>query len=167
MGAGFFLLVALALLVTFLAWKRSPELPAAGIVAAGKMLNGVWLDIVLGFVIAGMVDVLLPSSAFAGWLTGNTAVQAIGVGWLAGLLIPGGPYVVFPLAGRLLQQGVAPGAIIAFITAKTLLSPIRMFTYEAPLLGWPMTLARFVPAVLMPPLLGYAGQLLYTVFSRE
>lgn len=167
MSFGLLLLVVLALVITLLAWKRSPELPAAGVVAGTKMLKGVWLDIVLGFIIAGMVDVLLPSSRFGAWLTGTSTVQGIGVGWLAGLLIPGGPYVVFPLAGRLFQQGVAPGAIIAFITAKTLLSPIRMFTYEAPLLGWPVTLARFAPAVLMPPLLGAVGQLLYTALSRD
>jgi hypothetical protein len=40
-------------------------------------------------------------------------------------------------------------------------SPIRMLTYEAPLLGWPMTLARFVPGVLAPPLLGLVGQWLF------
>ena len=31
--------------------------------------------------------------------------------------------------------GAAPGVLIALITAKSLISPIRMLTYEAPLLG--------------------------------
>ena len=51
------------------------------------------------------------------------------------------------------------------LTAKTLVSPIRMLTYEAPLLGWPMTLARFIPGVLLPPILGVCGQWLYRIFS--
>ena len=160
------LLIALATGLALLAWRRSPDMPLDGLKASLRMLSGVWTDILLGFVIAGLIDVLLPSSRFASWLTGETATRAVGIGWLAGLIIPGGPYVVFPLAARLFQQGVAPGAIIAFVTAKTLLSPIRMFTYEAPLLGWPMTLARFIPAVIMPPLLGALGQKLYVLFSR-
>jgi hypothetical protein len=47
-----------------------------------------------------------------------------------------------------------------------LVSPIRMFTYEAPLLGWPLTLARFIPGVLLPPVLGYLGQWLFNAFKR-
>jgi hypothetical protein len=57
--------------------------------------------------------------------------------------------------------------LITLIAAKTLLGPIRMLTYEAPLLGWPMTLARLVPGLLVPPLLGVVGQFLYRVFSTR
>ena len=41
-------------------------------------------------------------------------------------------------------RGQRPAPCIALITAKVLLSPIRVFSYEAPLLGWPMTFARLV-----------------------
>jgi uncharacterized protein len=167
LNAGLLLLAALALGLAFVAWQRSPDLPLVGLKSAARMFGGVWPDIVLGFVIAGLLDVLLPGSVFARWLTNQSPSSAIALGWLSGLLIPGGPYVVFPLAGRLVQHGVAPGAIITFITAKTLLSPIRMFTYEAPLLGWPITLARFIPAVLLPPVLGLLGQKLYEVLARS
>jgi hypothetical protein len=50
------------------------------------------------------------------------------------------------------------------LTAKTLVSPVRTLTYEAPLLGWPLTLARFVPGVLLPPLMGLVGQWLFVAF---
>ncbi|MET0680859.1 MAG: hypothetical protein ABWZ41_07610, partial [Burkholderiales bacterium] len=59
-----------------------------------------------------------------------------------------------------------PGPLIALLTAKTLVSPIRTLTYEAPLLGWPLTLARFIPAVLLPPVLGLLGQWLFGLFKR-
>ena len=51
------------------------------------------------------------------------------------------------------------------ITAKTLVSPIRMLTYEAPLVGWPLTLARFIPGVLLPPVMGVIGQWLFRLFG--
>ena len=75
--------------------------------------------------------------------------------------MPGGPYLVFPVAAKLFDSGASPGALIALLTAKTLVSPVRTLTYEAPLLGWPLTLARFIPAVLLPPALGWLGQWLY------
>jgi hypothetical protein len=40
-----------------------------------------------------------------------------------------------------------------------------MLTYEAPLLGWPLTLARFLPGVLLPPVMGLIGQWLFGLFS--
>jgi uncharacterized membrane protein YraQ (UPF0718 family) len=82
-----------------------------------------------------------------------------------GLLIPGGPYLVFPILAGLFKKGAAPGPLITLITAKTLVSPVRMLTYEAPLLGWPLTLARFVPGVLLPPFMGLIGAWLFAVFS--
>ena len=60
---------------------------------------------------------------------------------MAGLVIPGGPYLLFPVAATLWKTGAAPGTLIALITAKTLVSPMRMLSFEAPLLGWPLTVA--------------------------
>ena len=94
-------------------------------------------------------------------------MRGILVGWMAGLIIPGGPYLLFPIAANLLKTGAAPGVVIALITAKTLVSPIRMLTYEAPLLGWPLTLARCVPALFLPPIMGIIGQWLFNLFMKK
>jgi hypothetical protein len=53
---------------------------------------------------------------------------------MAGLALPGSPYIGVPLAAGLWNNGVAPGSLIALLTAKALVSPIRMVTYEVPLL---------------------------------
>ena len=65
--------------------------------------------------------------------------------------MPGGPYVVFLLAASLIKQGIGIGPLLAFVTAKVLLSPIRLFTREVPFLGWPFTLARLLPSIVFPP----------------
>jgi hypothetical protein len=57
--------------------------------------------------------------------------------------------------------------LIALISAKVLLSPIRVVSFEAPLLGWPMTAARLLPSLLLPPLLGLVGQWLYQLFDQK
>lgn len=156
-------LVGVALLVAML---RDPRLPLAGIAASGRLLRGVWIEIALGFVLAGLLEVLLPAQAMAQWLGRENLGRGILVGWGVGLILPGGPYMLFPIAANLVRTGAEPGPVIALLTAKTLVSPIRMLTYEAPLLGWPLTLARLIPGMLLPPVLGYVGQWLFALFKR-
>jgi uncharacterized membrane protein YraQ (UPF0718 family) len=110
---------------------------------------------------------LLPQPVISRWLGPEHPGRGILVGWGVGLIIPGGPYLVFPAVANLFRNGAAPGPLIALVTAKTLVSPIRMLTYEAPLLGWPLTLARFIPGVLLPPFMGLAGQWLYALLARR
>lgn len=50
-------------------------------------------------------------------------LQGILVGWVAGLVMPGGQYLAFPVVANLLRSGAAPGPLIALLTAKTLVSP--------------------------------------------
>jgi uncharacterized membrane protein YraQ (UPF0718 family) len=157
-------LVVVALVVAYL---RDAALPMRGLEAGGRLLGSVWIELALGFVLAGLIEVLIPQAMLARWLGGGERVgQGILVGWAAGLVLPGGPYVYFPVAANLFRNGAEAGPIIALLTAKTLVSPVRTLTYEAPLLGWPLTLARFIPALLLPPVLGLVGQRLINLFKR-
>ncbi len=156
-------LVVVALVVAFL---RDAALPLRGLEASGRLVRSVWVELALGFVLAGLIEVLIPQAVLTRWLGGERLGQGILVGWAAGLVLPGGPYLFFPVVANLFRNGAEAGPLIALLTAKTLVSPIRMLTYEAPLLGWPLTLARFIPAVLLPPVLGLLGQWLFNLFKR-
>ena len=133
---------------------------------SARLFLGVWPELILGFLLAGLVDVLIPEAVLMKWLGEQHLGYGILVGWGVGLLLPGGPYLLFPLVANLMRQGAAPGPLIALLTAKILLSPIRMMSYEAPLLGWPMTLARFLPSLLLPPMIGLFGHWLYNLFHK-
>ena len=165
MDVSLFVLLAFVIVALTFAFFRDAHLPLRGLAASGRLLRGVWLDLVLGFVLAGLMDVLIPAPALSRWLGDERPGRGILVGWAAGLVIPGGPYLVFPVVASLFQKGAAPGPLISLLTAKTLVSPIRMLMYEAPLLGWPLTLARFIPGVLLPPVMGVIGQWLYGAFG--
>ena len=41
------------------------------------------------------------------------------------------------------------------------------WTYEVPLLGWPLTLALCVPALFLPPIMGKLGQWTFNLFVRK
>jgi uncharacterized protein len=165
MDPSLLILLAMVLIAEIVAllWRR--DMPLDALKGSARLLRGVWLDLLLGFIFAGLADVLIPQPVLSRWLGSQRSAQAILVGWAAGLLIPGGPYLVFPILASLFQKGAAPGPLITLITAKTLVSPIRMLTYEAPLLGWPLTLARFIPGVLLPPVMGIIGAWLFALFS--
>ncbi len=159
------ILVSLVVLAALLGFVKDSTLPFRGLMASVKLVRGVWVELLLGFVLAGLLEVLLPQPVLSRWLGAERLGQGIVVGWAAGLVIPGGPYLFFPVAANLFRSGAAPGPLIALLTAKTLVSPIRMLTYEAPLMGWPLTLARFIPGVLLPPVMGVLGQWLFTLLK--
>src|SRR5207245_2483536 len=127
------------------AFARDIALPLRGLAASARLVRSVWIELALGFVLAGLIEVLLPQPVLSRWLGPERVGHGILIGWAAGLVMPGGPYVLFPIAADLFRHGAAPAPLITLLTAKTLVSPIRTLTYEAPLLGWPLTLARFAP----------------------
>jgi uncharacterized membrane protein YraQ (UPF0718 family) len=165
MDLGLWLLLGLTIAAAVVAYARDPKLPMVGLTTTARMLRAVGIELALGFLLAGLLDALIPGPALVRWLGEENANRGILVGWVVGLLIPGGPYVFFPIIANLFAKGAAAGPLIALITAKTLVSPIRMLTYEAPLVGWPLTLARFVPGVLLPPVMGVLGQWLFRLFG--
>jgi len=75
--------------------------------------------LVLGFLLAGLMDTLVPRESLVNWLSSS---RGIGAAWLLGILLPGGPYVVFPLAGSLMRSGVEAAPLITFVSAKLLIS---------------------------------------------
>ena len=156
-------MVAIALVVAF---RRGPGVPLEGLRASGRLLAGVWPELVVGFLLAGLLDVLVPAKTIVEWMGQGPLARNLAVGSAAGLLLPGGPYLFFPVAARLHQEGAAAGPLIALLSAKILVSPIRMFTYEAPIMGWPLTLARNLPALVAPPILGLLGHWLHGALQR-
>ena len=167
MNLNLWILLALILGVAGAAFIKSPQLPFRGLQASGRLINSVWLEMLLGFLMAGLLDVLISSETLIRWLGTADTPKGILIGWVVGLVMPGGPYIFFPVAAGLLNKGVNPGVLMTLLTAKTLVSPIRALTYEAPLLGWPMTLARLLPGILAPPLLGLAGNFVFQLLKNR
>ena len=161
------ILLVLTVSVGVFAFVKDRSLPVQGLYASGRLFGSVWIELLLGFLIAGLLDVLISPSEITAWLGTESSMRGILVGWMAGLVIPGGPYLLFPIVANLWKTGAAPGALIALITAKTLVSPIRMLTYEAPLLGWPLTIVRCVPALFVPPIMGILGQWLFSLLTKK
>jgi uncharacterized membrane protein YraQ (UPF0718 family) len=167
MDLNLWILIGLVVVAATAAFLRDPSLPGAGLKAGARLFGSVWIEVALGFLLAGLIDVLVSPALLVRWLGDGQGLRGIAVGWAIGLVLPGGPYLLFPMVASLFAKGAGPGPLLTLVAAKTLLSPSRMLTYEAPLLGWPLTLARLLPGLLVPPLLGIVGQFLYRLFSSS
>ena len=140
------------------AWRQggSPGL-AAGLRAGALSLVGVLPLLFFAFLLAGLTQALVSERAIRRWLGRESGWRGVLLGCLAGALIPGGPYVYYPLAGALLRSGAGVGVLIAFVSAKNLWSVARL-PLEFALLGPQITAIRFGLTLLVPPLLGVAAE---------
>ncbi|MEJ2484825.1 MAG: permease [Anaerolineales bacterium] len=152
----FFLMI---LTVVQMGWHAVLE----GIVSGGKILLQVTPLLVAAFLVAGMTQVLVTKEFVTKWLGSQTGWKGIGLACLAGALIPGGPYVYYPIAAVMLQNGAGLGVLVSFISAKNLWSVSRL-PYEIALIGFDFTIARFFITLIFPPLLGFLVDILFGKF---
>lgn len=116
--------------------------------------------LLFAFIIAGMVDVLVPTHIISRWIGAESGLRGIFIGALAGSLTPGGPFVSFPLVAGFLRAGAGIGTMVAFVTGWSLWAVSRL-PLEVGILGWRFTLIRIVCTFIFPPLAGFIANLLF------
>lgn len=155
------ILGGVAVILASLAWRQGGlELVWAGVVAGGETLLSVVPLLIAAFLIAGLIQVLVSRETVKRWLGEEAGWRGIALACLGGALIPGGPYVYYPIAAVLLKSGASVGVLVAFVTAKNLWSVSRL-PLEVALLGPQLTAVRFAVTFLAPPLLGMAAEGLF------
>ncbi|MCR8546927.1 hypothetical protein M4578_03735 [Salipiger sp. P9] len=117
--------------------------------------------LVVGLVGAGFLAALLPEAFVQRWLSAQSGLQGILIASGFGLLTPGGPFVAFAIGASALKAGAGAGALVAYITAWSLVSMVRTLSYEVPLMGRQFTLARVLISLPAPILLGLCASLLF------
>lgn len=154
------LLVIVAMLVV-LAWQRGGlALVLAGLLDGARLLWMVLPLLVAAFVIAGLIQVLVTKEMVTRWLGQEAGWRGIALAAIGGALMPGGPYVYYPIAAVLLQSGASLGVLVTFVTAKNLWSLSRL-PLEFALLGPTLTVARFAVTLVVPPLMGVLAEWLF------
>jgi uncharacterized membrane protein YraQ (UPF0718 family) len=155
------ILAAVAIALAGLAWAQGgPEMTLEGLKAGGRTLLSVTPLLLAAFLIAGLTQVLISRQVVERWLGSSAGWRGILLACLGGALIPGGPYVYYPIAGALLQAGAGLGVLVAFVTAKNLWTITRL-PYEFALLGPRLTLIRYALTFILPPLIGYTAEALF------
>ncbi|MBO8127445.1 MAG: permease [Firmicutes bacterium] len=109
--------------------------------------------IIAAFIVAGLVQVLISRPFIEQWLGNKSGFRGVLLGTLAGALIPGGPYVYYPLAASFLTAGASLGTVISFVAAKNLISVTRI-PMEVALIGPYATAVRLAVTWFIPFLMG-------------
>ena len=113
----------------------------------------------LAFACAGLVTVVASKELVARWLGAEAGFKGILIGGLAGALMPGGPFIYYPVAATFMAAGADIGTVISFVVAKNLWSVSRL-PLELALLGPKLTFARYGITLVIPPLAGLLANLL-------
>lgn len=137
-----------------------------GFLAGLKTFGQVALLLAAAFLVAGLTQVLVTKELVTRWLGKESGWKGIGLACLAGALIPGGPYVYYPIAAVIMKNGAGIGVLIAFIAAKNLWSISRL-PYEIALIGLDFTYQRFLITLIFPPLLGWLAEVLFGSYMEK
>jgi uncharacterized membrane protein YraQ (UPF0718 family) len=156
---------AAALLIVALA-KGGPSLALLGGMSGLQLLGRVAPQILLGFALAGLVLVLLPSDALGRMVGTDSGLRGLAIATVAGIATPGGPFVHFPLVAALMGAGAGPGPMSAYLTAWSLLGWNRVLIYELPLLGAQFTAARLGISLILPFVVGLSVPLALRMVTR-
>ena len=144
--------IAIALL--YIGHQRGGGEHIVGLKSAGNLLLQITPLLILAFIIAGMVQVLVPHEIISQWVGMESGFRGILIGSAIGGILPGGPFVSMPIVAGLLRTGASIGTMVALLTAWSLLAFTRL-PMEVGLLGWKFTLIRLACVFFFPPIAGF------------
>lgn len=150
------IMVAAAVILTIVAYLRG-GVHLAGLELAAKTIWDNLLLLLASFAVAGLIQVLIPRELVSRWLGEEAGFKGILLGCLAGGLVPGAPYSVFPIIASVYKAGASVGTVVAFVTAWSLWSLGRLPT-EVALIGPRVTVVRMISTLLFPPIAGLIAQ---------
>ena len=151
---------ALAIILLFIGYFKGEGQHIMGMKSAVNMTVEILPLLAFAFIIAGMVQVLLPQETIAKWVGAESGIRGIVIGSVAGGLCPGGPFVSLPIAAGLLRSGAGLGTMVAFLTGWSIWAVSRL-PMEVGVLGWRFTLIRLVSTAFFPILAGIIAQVCF------
>ena len=98
-------LLAIAIVLAGLTWSlKGSDTVLAGLSTGLDIFIRVIPLLIAAFLVAGLVQVLATKELITKWLGTSTGWKGIALACLGGGLMPGGPYVYYPIAAVLLQR---------------------------------------------------------------
>jgi uncharacterized membrane protein YraQ (UPF0718 family) len=162
MGTANVVMIAIAVGLLIVAFLGGNNLHVLGLKAAAEMFVKVIPLLIAAFVIAGMVQVLVPREFIIKWLGPESGLKGIAMGALAGGLTPGGPVINFPIVASIYKAGAGIGTVVAYVTAWSLVSVARI-PLEVSLVSPKFAFIRLACTFFFPPIAGLIAQ---AVFSK-
>jgi uncharacterized protein len=160
MSTSTIILWIITLILLIFSWKKGADSIKRGTQLAWSTTKKNGLLIILAFIIAGFVNILSPKDLVTAWIGPDSGWRGIIAAEFFGTLLPGGPYVVFPIIAVLVQAGAGLGPAISLITSWSTQSLLTI-SFELPFMGWRFTAIRWTIGLLVPLLAGFTAVLLW------
>ena len=142
-------------------WKGGWRMILSGFKEGALTFKSIWVRLVLGFSLGGLIQVVIPSPVIAEWLGPASGMKGILIGSYAGIIITGGPYVTLPVVASIFTAGAGVGPVIALLTSMNLISLPGLLTWAIPFMGVRLALSRYIVCLVIPPIVGLAGSVVY------
>ena len=143
------------------AWTRNDGSLRNGTVLAWSTAKRNAALLVVAFIIVGYVNVLSPTQLVQEWIGPDSGWSGLFLAEIIGMLLPGGPYVVFPLIAVLYGAGAGLGPAITLITSWAT-QALLTITIELPFMGWRFAAIRWGLGIIVPVLAGAVAQLIFS-----
>jgi len=143
----------IAIVLLIIAYQRGGGEHILGLNSAGNILLQITPLLIFAFIIAGMIQILIPAEMISRWIGVESGLRGILIGTVVGSIMPGGPYVVLPIAAGLLRTGASIGTMVAFLTGWSLWA-ITQLPLGIGIMGWKFWLIRLACTFLFPPIAG-------------
>ena len=154
-GTSFWLFAAVAVISGALCYAvKGEEVFLRALDTDLNLLLKVLPRVFAAMLIAGFIQVMLPRDLVARWVGEESGLKGIFIACIAGAIMPGGPMTACPLVVALHASGADRGALVAYLTAWSLLGVQRILTWELPLMGSEFVSVRFVACLFLPFLAG-------------
>ena len=155
------IMAVLAIILLAIGYAKGEGQHVQGLNSGLKMIVEIIPLLLFAFIVAGMVQVLLPQELLSRWIGEESGLKGILIGTLAGGLTPGGPYVSLPVVAGLLKAGAGVGTLVAFLTSWSLWAVARL-PMEIGILGWKFTFVRLACTFFFPPIAGFIAQMAFS-----
>lgn len=154
----------LAVILLIIGYSKGEGQHIDGLKSAMKMTVDVLPLLIFAFIMAGMIQTLLPQELLSKWIGEESGIRGILIGTVAGGITPGGPYVSLPLAAGFLRAGAGIGTMVAFLTAWSLWAVSRL-PMEIGVMGWKFTFVRLACTFFFPPIAGFLAQMFFSGYK--
>ena len=161
--------IVVAVLIYTVGFVLNPDIVTKGLKISFRTLTdpdiGLIPLVVSATLIAGLVQATIPRQVISDFLGEEAGLKGIALGTFLGSVMPGSPYVIFPLIGGLYKSGAGVGTVVAFVSAWSLISLARI-PIELPFLGTKMVAVRIAVSLIFPIVLGILGQIAFSQISK-
>jgi uncharacterized membrane protein YraQ (UPF0718 family) len=119
---------------------------------------------VVAMFLATFAAELIPGEMVSAWLGAESGFTGILLASVAGIFVPAGGVIAFPLALAMLKVGVGVPQLVAFLTSWEVFAIHRVLAFELPMLGTRFVALRITSSFMLPPVAGLTAAALMEIF---